>query len=475
LVGVGLSAAILAGVPAWLRAQPAGIRFGEDIHALRFVLQMRGLKPLAGINEAAEKPDRTLIIVLGDVTPLDKLPGLRAFVEGGGAVLAASDRRTDGTLGRAFGVWVVGGFLEIDAESPSAYRQLPECPLVQAVSSFQTLGTSSPPIFQGLTHVASNRPSYLRSRDLPVLAALPGGCRAPDQDNDLSARLLRLAGRGPSFAAGGQVGRGRIIVLADHSIFINDMMLQQDNDNFDLAYNGVRWLSEGVEPGSPDRDRALVVYEGETVADFDANLPTIEDFPVPPVEVLDRLLGDLQQDSGLDRLILRNIGLAQLLCALALIMTVALAGYGLVRLGQTDPALEAEASLPSGEASGQSNGSLMDLRHQAMVRQGNLWEAARQLARQYFAGIDRSLIDPSADSSPPDVTVEGGRRESRDLRDSVERLWRIAAAPSAGRVSPREYARLVARVRALEAARADGRVRYNGEQPHGVDDEYGHR
>jgi hypothetical protein len=49
------------------------------------------------------------------------------------------------------------------------------------------------------------------------------------------------------FAAGGDWGEkgGRILILADHSVFINDMMTPDDNDNLEFASNCLEWLTDG--------------------------------------------------------------------------------------------------------------------------------------------------------------------------------------------------------------------------------------
>ena len=49
----------------------------------------------------------------------------------------------------------------------------------------------------------------------------------------------------PLFAVGGTVGKGRVLVLADHSIFINRMILPRETGNLEFAANCLHWLRGG--------------------------------------------------------------------------------------------------------------------------------------------------------------------------------------------------------------------------------------
>ena len=136
------------------------------------------------------------------------------------------------------------------------------------------------------------------ARPLSPLALFPDDCKL----ESLPAEVLRIYGLNRLlFAAGGQVGNsnGRILVLADHSVFINDMMLQTDNDNFDLACNALQWLTENGK-----RNRVLFVDEGTVVANFNVILkePPLPPLPgLPPEDELIRVtqnrLAQLQREN----------------------------------------------------------------------------------------------------------------------------------------------------------------------------------
>src|SRR5581483_8121704 len=104
---------------------------------------------------------------------------------------------------------------------PYAYRGSPECIIIQPAPLTGLI------LLRGLDRVATNRPGYLvlgnRPPGLMPMARFPG-------DRDLLFAAGRICG-----------DDGRILVLADHSVFINEMMMQRDNDNVYFAYNCIEW------------------------------------------------------------------------------------------------------------------------------------------------------------------------------------------------------------------------------------------
>jgi len=97
---------------------------------------------------------------------------------------------------------------------------------------------------------------------------------------------------------------------------------------------------------------------------------------------------------------------------------------------------------------------LLEQRHQALLRGGNVWEAARGLARQWFASAGAS-----AGTAPPRVVSEGGWWERWVLRRRVRRLWRLAYDPRPVRVSLRGLRRLFGELEDMSVALANGSLR----------------
>jgi hypothetical protein len=99
----------------------------------------------------------------------------------------------------------------------------------------------------------------------------------------------------------------------------------------------------------------------------------------------------------------------------------------------------------------------VERRHQAVIAQGNLAEAARELAYQAFVALG---LTPTAEALPPAVSVSGGwsfraRRWKREVGD----LWTLAARGPVRRISPNALRRLDLTLHNLLAAVAAGEVR----------------
>src|SRR5437763_13410952 len=66
----------------------------EGTHVFRRILHDQELKPLASFRELNEAPEKTILVLLGNLDDLLQIPGgLKDFVERGGAALLAGDQR----------------------------------------------------------------------------------------------------------------------------------------------------------------------------------------------------------------------------------------------------------------------------------------------------------------------------------------------------------------------------------------------
>src|SRR4029079_11442952 len=123
--------------------------------------------------------------------------------------------------------------------------------------------------------------------------------------------------------------RGGVFVLADHSIFINDMMSQEDNDNPYFAHNVVRWLTEDGK-----RKELLFYEDGEIVRPFDVPLAYPPAPPMPPLEALVPLfnaaVADLERQNAFNQVLLDMTGGPRpILRTIAFILTLGLILFGL--------------------------------------------------------------------------------------------------------------------------------------------------
>jgi hypothetical protein len=444
LLLAALLLALLAAPP--VRAQPdddvpPGQTWGQGTHAFRAILFKRGLKPVTDRTALLEEPKRTAVIVLGNAGVLRQLDGSgsegiawRRFVHAGGALLVATDQPTepDSPL-RGFQVAVNGNFIQT-TNMPAAYQSLMDCPRLVPMGA---------PFSRYDNQVAANKPSFLvmlPGHSLPVLAQLPqrcywmprrGGTRIPFGD------------AAPLFAVGGPKGEGRIMVLADHSLFINDMMIPYDLRNFELAGDLIDWLTE-----SGKRDQVMLYDNGVLRSTFEVSL---KEPPLPSdadlLALANKFLRDLSKERFLDRLLPAWL--------LPVILTVVLLGYGFVRLTGSRHRIDTGAPLFAGALARLTpTETLAEQRQLALLGTDNFWEPARALAREVFESAT-GQADPE---TPPEVRAVGGWRERRQLRRLVRRLWELAYGDVPVPVSAEEFPQLLAQIDRVKRALATGRA-----------------
>jgi hypothetical protein len=451
-------AAVLPG-PA--RAEQASPSFAQGTHFFRRLLHDLDLRPLRTFDELVNDPSKNLLIVLGEATYQDPNQ-IAAFVRRGGVVLLATDRDCHTVL-QPFGVQVLDRRLAVAADTRFAYKGFEECIFVEPQ------GRNSPlfdnlTVDGGLSRVATNRPGCLvraQGCELQTLATFPRDCRP------MYPRTVRRE-RSPAvqpdpfpFAVGGDWGQGRILVLSDHSVFINAMMWQTDNENFDFAYNCVNWLM-----GRGQRTHVLFLEEGHVQRLFEVPLAPP---PLPPlpslkeiVETADKGLGELERNNAFNQAIANAVREASPSQdawerVVVLMATLALAALALARLSQArqrqEKAQPLAASAPESTASASG---LYEQRHQALVREGNFWEAARALARQ---GFESALDSPaqgdgqaSASAALARLGVQGRGWGKWRFRRRFNQLWQLAYGTEPVRISSRQFRRLDREIERMKAA-----------------------
>ncbi len=440
----------------------------EGTEAFRRLLFDEQLTALDDWSDLEEKPETKILIVLGDLDVLPK--GLIEFARKGGAVLIASDRRPSrvgvgDSLREMAGVSIRPHTLNCYAPI-KCYRGLQHCPLV-----YQTVGAlpalfNDPKTGQPLS-VATNVPSFLtvERRGSPVrpIATLPLECTF-----ETPKGLSRLWGV-PLFAVAGDVGEGRVLVLADHSIFINEMMLPQDNGNVDFASNAIAWL-RGDDANR--RTQVLFVEEGKIQTNFEIPLKSIN---IPPEEiarllfekrneilvtannVLVRLEDQGSFDNGVMNLFDRaGFPPARLGRYAFVALTIALGLYALYRVGIRS-GFRHDLSAPMLPIVLDRNlpvAALAEQRHLTMLARGNLSEPATHLARQWFARLGVEAFD----GQMPTLDARGGWWRRRRLAARLGEAWRVASG-HAGRVTPQRLRVIERDLSELRAAHERGEWR----------------
>lgn len=510
------------------REAPAPQPYGQRTDAFRRLLFEFKFKPVSRAADLLAAPDKSILIVLGDMECLsnDHFPeGLSAFVHRGGAVLIATDREVQNpqareNLARLTGIRVTGEKLHLP-DGTNLYADDMFCPFVEPIAASTPLSGSTnvlgalasvvgagsrPDLFrnphpdQPPLRVATNAPSRLREGwwGLPGgihrLAQLPAGCRDEKFRNRSLKRFneaiedIGFEGQ-PLFSVGGTVGEGRVLVLADHSIFINRMILPRDNNNMEFTANCLHWLRGGASTSlevlravnSPQamqrlagqRDRVMFCDDGVIRTDFEVPLRTI---PIKPsldmgpaiVAAVDQTVAKMEERDAFNRELLDQIDdlpggrprVKRDALYLLTLLGIPLLGYFFLWRGR----FRQESAVPllaHAVSQHEPRMSALELRRRAMLRSGNIWELVHQLARQYFESAGVALTG----SSPPHVSVQGGWWRRWRVRRRVARLWQLARGDAPIRIAPAALNRWLRDLEELKTALAKGTIELMGERP----------
>jgi hypothetical protein len=476
--------ACLVGVPALRAAGPPRLP-PRQTQGFRRILYAAKLKPLKEIADLARDPKDTLLIIFGDLRVLDDLEeedkltfrgaiGLKGFLERGGAVLVASDRAgSQGSkLYSALKVSPVSGVVG-NFNAGQNYLRLKERGLVVPFPHWCPFAVPDPErknhlLFHEVEYgLATNLPTVLKnnSQDLHPLAVFPEDARFwAGRDRPGSWQESGPIPDGEPFMVGNDAPEGKTLVLGGHGVFMNDMMLNPDNCMF--ARNCIHWLTK--RPGGGKRKHALFVEEDKVFTSFNVPLTEIPAPPLPPVEKLNRRLRQLEEENFFNKILLRVLGpkdiddpdLRMQRARERLVMWVILAAtgllilYGFRRLRRARHRPELTVPLvAAGVAQSVSPDPLVVQRHKNMLQDDNLWEAARDLARQCFAGY----VERFGTHAPrkPQVVFKGKRGRAA-LESLVSKLWDLAYGGPSRPITQVQFHALVAETDEVKAALAAG-------------------
>jgi len=503
--------------------------YNHQTDAFRRLLFELRFQPLGGWSELQDHASNSIFIMLGNPRGLSKeyflkyFPdGLRSFVAQGGAVLIATDMETKDEAGEELrklaGVTVTGETLVIrhqsidkDLRQDYIYNDSEHCPLVKPLEGSNARGMMAslvtagrpdlfrryPPADQPLSKVATNGPSRLvtRKRRLPdgiiyPLAKLPRECR--DQKLHVE-QSVGFAGRrfldenGPLFAVGGSVGKGRVLVLADHSLFINRMILPRENDNLPFTANCLHWLRGGIETPmealqaararsldqlAGQRNKVLLWVDDRIYPDFQVRLKPMPASPTIPSEsaivaAIDKTIAKLEDSDAFNRALLERIdslpdGRDRVVRSAVYLLTLAallFLGYRFLWRARYRPELAAPL-LSNAIREHEPNVSLLDQRRRALLRLGNVWEMGHRLARECFESTGVALTG----AAPPRVLRAPGSRWQRwRINRRVARLWRLARGEAPAPLSPIALRHRLRELEELKTALANGTIELNAE------------
>jgi hypothetical protein len=343
----------------------------------------------------------------------------------------------------------------------------------------EPLDGEGPPLFhksivdvkQSPLWVATNKPSCLlrRGGELPegayLLACFPEGSWLPN----------RLTQGSFPFAVSAERDRGRLLLLADHSVFINEMILRElvngDNNNLTFATKVVDWLREGK------RDRVLFVEDGEIQTEFNVILnqkpQPLRKLQQAFVQTADEELVNFQKthraQNTLNEELVRGVGEVSgeqlfhgggqenFYLLLVLLAAGAAVLYGFVRLVRASHRVEAGVPLLATAVGRHRPGvSTLAMRQRHALVENDLREFARTLAREWFEEVP-GYPGPEWER-PPRVDVEGGFLRRLSLRRQVRALWRLAHDDALPALTQWAFRRLAADADRLRQARERGEL-----------------
>lgn len=418
----------------------------EKTEIFRHLLYRANIESLSNLDQAIADPRNSIVILLGNESINRYLDGqLRLFVEQGGSLLVASDQRsTNFTLARSFGVIIIGNTVEAAPED--CYHGRKGQPFVRPIRAlFDNDKTSPKTIFKDLDGagegaLATNIASVLRiistgaSKPEP-LAAYPFSSWVQNPAN-------RLDSSKDLFAAGGHREEGRFLVLADHSVFVNGMVWKFDNANLFFTRDCISWLQ-----GEEKKSRCLFIEDGIVRTEFE--LPTLDkdeselDFALKIMKFLEMrgnsIVSEAEERNLHNNWLLSMFprGLRDVLRLVVIVGTciVAVFGFMLLLRGRTAPD-PARTLVTPALAALIPRGNVLRQRFDSLLGSDNIYESARQLVREFLAGLD---AEPDARGQPPQVEIRDGYEDEPGLRRRIMRLWRIGYGTEPVRVAPSEW------------------------------------
>ncbi len=425
----------------------------------RFFLYLNSLKPLSNFTDAVNSPHDTVLVCVGDVRWINqesKGELFEKFVRAGGSVLIATDSQCVGNHAESwesrFGVKISGNLLTADPKDCSGmlegrpFAKPRRRPLFDANRDspfvmFKDLQAAGPKA------VATDLPS-----EMTVAPLRPPGMTVtqlagyPDTARPINAALAR-DDRGNNFAVSLQVngGSGRVLVVADHSVFVNGQMKANKNEetkkldpltgNIPFTNQMIEWLKGPAK----SRTRCLFMQDGVPMTEFARQGQAASNTmpPIPPIapdrlanmllSQADPMIAHLQDQARPNDVLNRWLGPSLIRRGFLILVSLILLWMIWNRVsGATrseDRSRWASLAtlgglLPKGSTNKRKRADLIDT--------GNVYEAARWRVRDRF---DRLGGQPTEAGHMPPFLMADQSRQSVGLEQQVRRLWNIGYGP----------------------------------------------
>lgn len=390
-----------------------------------------------------DEADQMVVVLAGEISsdPAKALP-LQEFLDAGGRVLIATDRGGK--------VSVTGGYISQLNPGPVLvgpafeYQDFADCPVIEG-----DLLSADHPLTAGVRRLICNRPGYLTvsANSTGPLIRFPAGATA---DQPLTAR------DGLAAAVDVAASGGRAMWIADHSIYVNEMLRHGDNARF--MFNTLGWLTEGGQ-----RRKLILIQDGMVLSAVNFNHPAIppipldelaQNLPTPSAELLRALANDAiiaAEDEDLPNQLLRNrphdmrindlrrafITAVVFFLIVVFVMQLFVTGRPLGPLsvrGTGGAGRTKGVAHPAMAAAAIATDDVWKPPTEQLLRGGTIPRTARTLAQQCLLALsDPPPVDPNWQQSqcPALVTTQPFYRRRR-LNWTVRQLWQIAS----GQIAP---------------------------------------
>ena len=434
---VGLLLAPVAGLAQQPAETGAPITVsGEGTEVFRALLRHTGIKPVTE-REALRLTqfDDVILITLGNPNTRQQPLGPAQYLQRArrGGVLIAADSFQQITSTEQNQLTIMGDRSCALMPLPSIVMRFPALTLSVQLEEYQAHASD----LQGLNRIATNKPSYITvtgwGGDFQyALATFPPNCRS----GDFGVPLERNA----FFAVGGEGSDNdwnpspyRFLVMADHSVFINQMLLEPGTQNLELTYRVIEFLQ-----GPNKRNRCLFYEDGRLVDHFDdlgQAFAKQNQQPIPQINMGamqewlvtqgNQLIDSIQQDDVMNRAVTNAAGLPAVARFFLILATIFACWFVLRRAWGTRkptdiPPAPAVAGAPSGPP------GVFERRQKELLRRNNVYEPVRDLVREFFETFG---LHGEQGPKHPKLLISDMVRKPDSLRAAIKDLWKLAYGP----------------------------------------------
>jgi hypothetical protein len=275
---------------------------------------------------------------------------------------------------------------------------------------------------------------------------------------------------------------GKFLIMADHSVFINSMMLPRGapNDNLAFASNCLNWLMAGdsrsyvvfIEDGKiwrRDDYQNLIITSlpGQNPEDIAQFMWEYRDLLWKNSDLAEQILGNIEQDGILEEVeksdlfgsILDNNLERWMIAKLVLILgAIGLFGYAAIAfMGSRYKFPKRVARLSLLLDRSRPRAGLLEMRLRTGLGRGRYYELARQKAREMFADLK---LTPAEEGPLPRVEIDAAWLKRGRIRRSLRQVWTVAFGREPVAVTGRQWNLFLKKLNETEQMIRDGVIRF---------------